>query len=285
MKPASPARPGALPPGAKPAGRRSKSRWAWFHRSHWLEWGVVLAASGAALGIEYKAGVNRRRVDLEDRRIGYSLRTDTVPNWTLAFTIGIPMTVMGLWQIHEPSGHDAHHAVLGLAEAFAFTLLATVGLKHAVGRLRPDFLERCQPLPDGTCRGDPEDIREGRRSFPSGHTSLSFAGGTFLALYLWGKLRPFRSGGALWKILLILAPVAAAAAVGATRVTDHRHHWEDVLGGALIGAGFAVLGYRLHYPWPWSDRGGKPLLRDRWGVLATPVVGPDQVGLSAQGRF
>jgi membrane-associated phospholipid phosphatase len=227
--------------------------------------------------------VYQRAVDPEDRSTSLPRRSDTVPNWTLAFTAGVPFAVIGLAQIDDPSWHDVHHASLAMAEAFVLTLLTTVALKRAVGRLRPDFLDRCQPDASGVCTGDPDDILEGRQSFPSGHTSLSFAGGTFLTLYLWGKLQPFRTGGALWKLLVILAPMAVATAVGVTRISDHRHHWEDVLGGGIIGFGYAMLSYRLHYGWPWSQDGGTPTRRRRWAAF--PVVGTGHLGVVAQGRF
>jgi membrane-associated phospholipid phosphatase len=219
----------------------------------------------------------------DDPAIAYPNRPDSVPEWSLAFTALVPLVAVGLAQIPNPSWHDVHHAALGLSETFALTLLATVALKRSVGRLRPDFLDRCDPLPDGTCTGDPEEIRRGRESFPSGHTSMAFAGGTFLSLYLWGKLRPFATGGALWKMLVVLSPVAAASLVGLSRIWDHRHRWEDVAAGAVLGAGFALLGYRLNFPWPWASAGGRPSRRTRWAVV--PTAGTGQIGLLAHGRF
>jgi hypothetical protein len=45
-----------------------------------------------------------------------------------------------------------------------------------MGKLRPDFRDRCQPVsnskwPNIQCQGDKKVINEGRKSFPSGHTS------------------------------------------------------------------------------------------------------------------
>ena len=65
-------------------------------------------------------------------------------------------------------------------------------MKNAVGRPRPDLLARCKPR-EGTpvqglvgvevCgEGDGHLLRDGWRSFPSGHSSLAFCGLGYLAL-------------------------------------------------------------------------------------------------------
>lgn len=54
-----------------------------------------------------------------------------------------------------------NEAILGLTSSFSTTLLTVSLIKNQVGRLRPDFLDRCK-LVDGICTGNPVDIMEGR---------------------------------------------------------------------------------------------------------------------------
>lgn len=77
--------------------------------------------------------------------------------------------------------------------------LAIETLKFAVGEMRPD----------------------GRffNSFPSGHTTASFAYATVMSLHFhWGWL---------WFLF--------AAIVGLSRIASHAHWWHDVVGGATLG--------------------------------------------------
>ncbi|KAH0943452.1 hypothetical protein HID58_003089 [Brassica napus] len=87
----------------------------------------------------------------------------------------------------------------GIAFSCLVTGVTTDSIKDAVDWPRPNFFYRC--FPDGKPKFDPETrmlyhgvkkiIKEGYKSFPSGHTSWSFAGLTFLACYL--------SEGDMWR--------------------------------------------------------------------------------------
>ncbi len=93
----------------------------------------------------------------------------------------------------------------------AFTAAATVGasilLKYTVNERRPDYSD---------CH-----------SFPSAHTSITFASAAFLQRrYGW------KFGGPAY---------ALAAYVGWGRVYAGKHHWWDVAAGAAIGAGSAYI--------------------------------------------
>ncbi|XP_052021060.1 phospholipid phosphatase 2-like [Apodemus sylvaticus] len=80
-------------------------------------------------------------------------------------------------------------------------------------------------------------------SFYSGHSSFGMYCMLFLALYVQARL--------CWKWAQLLRPtvqfflVAFAIYVGYTRVSDHKHHWSDVLVGLLHGALVACL--MVHY--------------------------------------
>lgn len=113
-----------------------------------------------------------------------------------------------------------------LALNMGTTIATTEALKRAVGSERPNG------------RDD--------RSFPSGHTSISFAAAGHLhARYGWQWGAP---------------ALAAAAFVGVSRVEAREHRWEDVIAGALIGTATAHLftsrlddGVELL---PWGDTQG-----------------------------
>lgn len=105
-----------------------------------------------------------------------------------------------------------------LLTAVASSYLVTAGttyiLKHTIHHTRPDGSDR--------------------RSFPSGHAAISFAGAQTLHRQ-YGHLSPWISVGGY--------VVATATAID--RVARDRHHWYDVAAGAAIGVASAELGHWL----------------------------------------
>ncbi|KDQ07946.1 hypothetical protein BOTBODRAFT_38383 [Botryobasidium botryosum FD-172 SS1] len=156
---------------------------------------------------------------------------------------------------------DWHISWLGLVLSETLTGSITQVVKVTVGRPRPDLIDRCQPAPgsqnapvwglvtSAVCTQDNlTKLKDGFRSFPSGHSSMSFAGLGFLSFYLAGKLHLFDQRGHTAKSWIAVAPLMGAALVAISRTMDYRHHWQDVLVGSLLGITVAFFAYRQYYP-------------------------------------
>ncbi|PKI65390.1 hypothetical protein CRG98_014206 [Punica granatum] len=195
----------------------------------------------------------------------YPLQDNTVPVWAVPIiAMLIPFTVFIIYYFIRKDVYDLHHAILGLLFAVLITGVITDAIKDAVGRPRPDFFWRCFPDGKGVyqnvtrdviCTGDKGVIKEGYKSFPSGHTSWSFAGLVFLAWYLSGKIRAFDRRGHIAKLCIVFLPLLVAALVGISRVDDYWHHWQDVFAGALLGSTVASFCYLQFFPPPYDVDG------------------------------
>lgn len=108
------------------------------------------------------------------------------------------------------------------------------------------------------CHGKKSLINAGHKSFPSGHTSWSFAGLSFLALYLSGKIKVFDRKGHVAKLCIVFLPLLIASLVGISRVDDYRHHWEDVFAGGILGMVVATFCYLQFFPPPYHANGWGP---------------------------
>ncbi|CUM65548.1 uncharacterized protein PRCAT00003194001 [Priceomyces carsonii] len=147
-----------------------------------------------------------------------------------------------------------------LCGAMGTQLMITCILKNICGLPRPDMLSRCEPV-EGT---DEDDIhlstvdicaninthilREGFRSFPSGHLSTVFCGMVVSSLNIAAKLQVLDQRGISFKILIAIIPIMVAWIVSCSRISDHRHFLRDVLGGFLIGTSVAIWFYTQYFP-------------------------------------
>jgi len=122
----------------------------------------------------------------------------------------------------EGDGNGAKQAAYSLGSTF----LVTAALKETIHENRPD---------------DSND-----KSFPSGHTSISFAAAATLNN---------RYG---WKVGL--PAHAVAAFVGLARVEADKHYWHDVIVGAAIGEAAGLIFTKKRddgvHMLPWGDAHG-----------------------------
>lgn len=145
--------------------------------------------------------------------------------------------------------------IFGLVITMTITELG----KFTIGRLRPHFLSVCQPnrttlnCTDNTAGGMyyryvTEDVcttdntvmlTEARKSFPSGHSSMSFFFAVFSVFYLQSRMT--YSFSRLLKPCLQTLLVSSAVYISLSRISDYMHHWSDVFVGALVGTIAAIL--------------------------------------------
>ncbi|KAK7274235.1 hypothetical protein RIF29_15316 [Crotalaria pallida] len=198
----------------------------------------------------------------------YPLKDNTIPFWAVPIVaILLPIIIILIFYFIRKDVYDFHHAILGLLFSVAITAVITDAIKDGVGRPRPDFFWRCFPdgkgvfdplTTDVRCTGDKGVIKEGHKSFPSGHTSWSFAGLGFLAWYLSGKIKAFDRRGHVAKLCIVFFPLLVAALISVSRVDDYWHHWQDVFAGGLIGLTDASFCYLQFFPAPYHKDGWGP---------------------------
>ncbi|KAM1326693.1 hypothetical protein ACFX14_011208 [Malus domestica] len=237
-------------------------------RIHMHDWLILLVLAGIDLGLNLIEPFHRFVGEDMMTDLKYPLKDNTVPFWAVPIiAVLLPLAVILVYYFIRKDVYDLHHAILGLLFSVFITAVLTDAIKDGVGRPRPDFFWRCFPdgkgvfdptTKDVICTGIKSVIKEGHKSFPSGHTSWSFAGLGFLAWYLSGKVRVFDRRGHVAKLCIVILPLLTAALVAVSRVDDYWHHWQDVFAGGLIGITIASFCYLQFFPPPYDTDGWGP---------------------------
>ncbi|KAF9158298.1 hypothetical protein DFQ26_007789 [Actinomortierella ambigua] len=251
-------------------------------RSYYKDWVLVLVVIAVFLYID-RLEPFHRQFSVKDVTIQHPFaKEERVPIWLCGVLAGVlPAIIMAAIGIfYRRSYNDVHNSLLGILLTQAIVLMITDSVKIAVGRPRPDFLDRCLNLYDNAAGGSPvpmledpinrlsdssictrmELLRDGFKSFPSGHASFSFGGLGFLSLYLAGKLHLFDERGHIYKSFVVLTPIVGAALIACSRVADYRHHWHDVTIGSALGLVCAIFSYRQYFPSLTSHRSDAPFV-------------------------
>lgn len=187
----------------------------------------------------------------------YPNRTSIVPNyylWVLCLVLPICFVTVKYFKTKDRS--DFINCLMCITLALGMNGFLTSLIKVCVGRPRPDFYYRCFPEEDGedfnNCQGDRRSIMDGRKSFPSGHSSFSFASMTLITLYLLDRWHvagytALSSVNQTWKLCVLMFPTVLATLIAISRTCDYHHHYQDVIAGGLIGFTIAYICYRHHF--------------------------------------
>jgi membrane-associated phospholipid phosphatase len=280
---------------------------------HFLAWYGAEYVTVAALAGLYLADVHELippgpaligpRVDVDDMDlqvlldprldgvIGKPFLKEQVP--TSALIGAAAVTILGSAGLDYAVTGDLHRTnglVLGGLEALMGTVLVTEVFKLSFGRLRPDFRDRyqnaactgvvdtpagldCATVDTSRFRISEDGLRDGMKSFVSGHSSSAFAIATFSSWWLgstlvWHKDRP--DWGPAVGALSMGTLLAGAGYVASTRLSDNKHHPEDVVVGSLLGATVATTAWFVHF-----DIDGRARRRS---FTVVPTVGLGQSG-------
>jgi membrane-associated phospholipid phosphatase len=205
--------------------------------AHWSDAAVLAASVGGYFALHSRKEPLFKPEWASTER-GLSYNEDTVPTSTFYVWGGALSAASGL----EGGPREAVSAL----QTLSLTALGTEILKQSFGRPRPDYEDRMRRHAQ---TGDPKLLADARMSMPSGHSSSAFA----LALHtsLWAHRAACRRGyGAATIALGWGVPLSTAAAIGVSRITDHRHNISDVVAGALIGLGMSWGVNRVQFgPW------------------------------------
>ncbi|CCX30030.1 phosphatidic acid phosphatase type 2/haloperoxidase [Pyronema domesticum] len=267
---------------------------------------LILAFSALDLAEPYKQRFSLNNESLQypmadPERISPLLAAIVSCLFPLCVIIFWSMLIDGMYSHHKPAGSarrfmngpwtmsdrlwEMNCGILGLGLSVAFTICVTGALKNATGKPRPDVISRCIPPfqatnhpvfglfdPKDCTQKDPKILKDGFKSWPSGHSSTAFAGLGYLSLFLAGKLHIMDNRGEVWKTFIVLVPLLAASLVAVSRIMDARHHPFDVITGSMLGAITAWIAYRQYYPAITKpELKGRAYPRRVWGTDSTEV--------------
>ncbi|XP_063830508.1 phospholipid phosphatase 2-like isoform X1 [Ostrinia nubilalis] len=203
-----------------------------------------------------------------DPSLSFPFNGDTVSTGVLIAVIFFaPIVVMFITELvftdsdysHKARLHQAFIKCLLVYKCYIYGLIFNFVvievMKGLAGSPRPTFFDLCEPDTAKTCNGN-EFVttytctskrfswwmqNDAHHSFPSGHTSLSVHCGLFIAWYVQKRAFDWRHRTVFVVPCIQFVAVSFAALASLSRITDHRHHWWDVLAGFFIG--FATFFY------------------------------------------
>ncbi|KAJ9055032.1 hypothetical protein DSO57_1008377 [Entomophthora muscae] len=226
-------------------------------KTWWGDWAtaVVIIVTSILIG---RISPPKAYFSLDDSTIQYPYtEKELISEFVVVIiSLGIPMLVVTLVSGCRSSFITLHHGILGILSSGSVTLFIVNLTKVSLGEFRPDWIARCNPILDAariltsdSCKQtDLRLLRDGQKSFMSGHAGASFAGFFFLSLFLATQLGVFSTRRSFFRATLVMAPLAFPLWVSISRIADYRHHPHDVIAGAITGILAASVSYFLYSP-------------------------------------
>ncbi|KAG5682798.1 hypothetical protein PVAND_012126 [Polypedilum vanderplanki] len=257
-----------MKPAAKASQRLQKAAWIT------VDLLIFLIAASTLIYIEFFAPNVKRGFFCGDKSISFERQKDTIPIKIVIIFGLTPILFMWIAEFIfiEVDTEESESNGIGFRVKkswrqmlvwfksygvnLVFMLLVMDVTKVLVGEHRPHFIESCRPdtavnctigefITDFVCTNKtikPYALRDSSRSFPSGHASISTYTSLFMIWYLQCRLPKLKSMFLVPFVQVLLALWVSLCSV--SRVTDHRHHWTDVIGGIILGVVFAI--YTCH---------------------------------------
>ena len=278
-------------PDYVPAYEFSEDWYNWWGPSYLVDYGLIAAgltafavgdimtpSSPSRIGPTYDPDDLSEVLQNDDIQEPYlledSVSTATMHGLIIGGGIGLAAMKAISWRRDDGSAQRFHDTVIGYVEALSLSAGITGMAKPIFSRLRPDFADRARrhhcdqednqyrtycegyanrPLHPSSSRAD-RRLKDGKRSFFSGHSSNGFSFFTYTALVLGGRYAwqpqasPRNRGLAIGAQTFLMG---TATTIAASRVIDGRHHTSDVVTGSLLGFATANFAY-----WRRFDRQG-----------------------------
>ncbi|MCB0805341.1 MAG: phosphatase PAP2 family protein [Bacteroidales bacterium] len=193
----------------------------------WKQWGTT-AGIAAIWAVTYSFDDEIYKAVQENRSKGSNNISQYVIEPWGSGMYSIPLFA-GMYVFSKPGSRHKQVALTGV-KAFLITGGATAIAKHMFHRHRPGD----NTPPDPRQWDGPLPLTTNFTSFPSGHTSVSFAMATVLALGY--KDKPWVG----------ITGYSVAALVGISRINDGKHWASDVVAGAALGSFIGITLSRIN---------------------------------------
>lgn len=160
------------------------------------------------------------------------IKTDTInmPSLVIISVVSPLASIYGAYYFVEEKKPNRILNYLGFITVQIACASITENIKVLLRSPRPDFIARCKPDSKGVCTGPRRDVINSIKSFPSGHTALTFSMIGFMMFFIKNLgLNHLKKG--IFSFFLIILGIL----MGYSRILDNRHFLKDVIGGVIVG--------------------------------------------------